>query len=117
MATTMNRISENNINSVSKNMTFLASMGSVAPFIGLFGTVWGIMNSFRSIAITQNTSLATVAPGVAEALLATAMGLIVAIPAWMSYNKLADVLQSYSDNAQQLISDFVASTDRLAQED
>merc|ERR1711991_1010589 len=72
---------------VEKNFTFLATVGSTAPFIGLFGTVWGIMNSFQSIAISRNTSLAIVAPGIAEALFATALGLLAAIPAVVAYNK------------------------------
>ena len=72
---------------VEKNFTFLATVGSTAPFIGLFGTVWGIMNSFQSIAISRNTSLAFVAPGIAEALFATALGLLAAIPAVIAYNK------------------------------
>ena len=72
---------------VEKNFTFLATVGSTAPFIGLFGTVWGIMNSFQSIAISRNTSLAIVAPGIAEALFATALGLLAAIPAVIAYNK------------------------------
>ena len=72
---------------ISKGFTFLATVGSTAPFIGLFGTVWGIMNSFQSIAISRNTSLAIVAPGIAEALFATALGLLAAIPAVIAYNK------------------------------
>ena len=72
---------------VEKNFTFLATIGSTAPFIGLFGTVWGIMNSFQSIAISRNTSLAIVAPGIAEAFFATALGLLAAIPAVVAYNK------------------------------
>ena len=75
------------IGRLERGMTFLASIGSVAPFIGLFGTVWGIMNSFQSIAISRNTSLAIVAPGIAEALFATALGLLAAIPAVVAYNK------------------------------
>ena len=71
---------------LNKGLSFLASSGSVAPFIGLFGTVWGIMNSFQSIAISRNTSLAVVAPGIAEALFATALGLLAAIPAVIAYN-------------------------------
>ena len=78
----------NEINKLEKNMIFLASLGSAAPFVGLFGTVWGIMNSFQAIGITKNTSLAVVAPGIAEALFATALGLIAAIPAVIAYNKL-----------------------------
>ena len=72
---------------IEKHFTFLATVGSTAPFIGLFGTVWGIMNSFQSIAISRNTSLAIVAPGIAEALFATALGLLAAIPAVVAYNK------------------------------
>ena len=75
------------IRKIEKNFTFLATVGSTAPFIGLFGTVWGIMNSFQSIAISRNTSLAIVAPGIAEALFATALGLLAAIPAVVAYNK------------------------------
>ena len=67
-------------------LNYLATIGSTAPFIGLFGTVWGIMNSFQSIAISKNTSLAVVAPGIAEALFATALGLLAAIPAVIAYN-------------------------------
>ena len=78
---------EKQINKISKGFTFLATVGSTAPFIGLFGTVWGIMNSFQSIAISRNTSLAIVAPGIAEALFATALGLLAAIPAVIAYNK------------------------------
>jgi len=80
---------------VEKNFTFLATVGSTAPFIGLFGTVWGIMNSFQSIAISRNTSLAIVAPGIAEALFATALGLLAAIPAVVAYNKFNNDTQRY----------------------
>ena len=78
---------EKQMNTIEKSYTFLATVGSTAPFIGLFGTVWGIMNSFQSIAISRNTSLAIVAPGIAEALFATALGLLAAIPAVVAYNK------------------------------
>ena len=78
---------EKQISKIDKGFTFLATIGSTAPFIGLFGTVWGIMNSFQSIAISRNTSLAIVAPGIAEALFATALGLLAAIPAVVAYNK------------------------------
>jgi biopolymer transport protein TolQ len=74
---------------MEKGLPLLATVGSTAPFIGLFGTVWGIMNSFASIALSQDTSLAVVAPGIAEALFATALGLVAAIPAVMAYNKFA----------------------------
>ncbi len=80
---------------IEKNYTFLATVGSTAPFIGLFGTVWGIMNSFQSIAISRNTSLAIVAPGIAEALFATALGLLAAIPAVVAYNKFNSDSQRY----------------------
>ena len=81
--------------SLEKNTTFLATTGSSAPFIGLFGTVWGIMNSFQSIATAKNTSLAIVAPGIAEALLATALGLLAAIPAVIFYNKISNDANRY----------------------
>ena len=85
----------NQIEIIEKNFTFLATVGSTAPFIGLFGTVWGIMNSFQSIAISRNTSLAIVAPGIAEALFATALGLLAAIPAVMAYNKFNSDSKKY----------------------
>lgn len=78
---------DNQVKNIEKHFTFLATVGATAPFIGLFGTVWGIMNSFQSIAISRNTSLAIVAPGIAEALFATALGLLAAIPAVVAYNK------------------------------
>ena len=81
---------------IEKHFTFLATVGSTAPFIGLFGTVWGIMNSFQSIAISRNTSLAIVAPGIAEALFATALGLLAAIPAVVAYNKFNSDAKKYS---------------------
>ena len=80
---------------IEKHFTFLATVGSTAPFIGLFGTVWGIMNSFQSIAISRNTSLAIVAPGIAEALFATALGLLAAIPAVVAYNKFNSDSKKY----------------------
>ena len=86
---------DNEMRKVEKNFTFLATVGSTAPFIGLFGTVWGIMNSFQSIAISRNTSLAIVAPGIAEALFATALGLLAAIPAVVAYNKFNSDTQKY----------------------
>ena len=76
-----------------QGLNFLASVGSTAPFIGLFGTVWGIMNSFTAIGISQNTSLAVVAPGIAEALFATALGLVAAIPAVLFFNKFNNMLE------------------------
>ena len=86
---------DDQIKEMEKNFTFLATVGSTAPFIGLFGTVWGIMNSFQSIAISRNTSLAIVAPGIAEALFATALGLLAAIPAVVAYNKFNSDSQRY----------------------
>ena len=92
------------IGTLERNISSLATIGAVAPFIGLFGTVWGIMNSFQSIAVTKNTTLAVVAPGIAEALFATALGLLAAIPAVVAYNRLSgsvdrlgERLQSFSD--------------------
>ena len=86
---------EKQMEKIEKSYTFLATVGSTAPFIGLFGTVWGIMNSFQSIAISRNTSLAIVAPGIAEALFATALGLLAAIPAVVAYNKFNSDSQRY----------------------
>ena len=86
---------EKQMNMLEKNYTFLATVGATAPFIGLFGTVWGIMNSFQSIAISRNTSLAIVAPGIAEALFATALGLLAAIPAVVAYNKFSNDSKKY----------------------
>ena len=91
---------------IEKNLTFLATAGSTAPFIGLFGTVWGIMNSFQSIAIAQNTNLSVVAPGIAEALFATALGLFVAIPAVVSYNKITSDLSKYFLSLESFIDEF-----------
>ena len=95
----MSRMLEINIEQqmerIEKSYTFLATVGSTAPFIGLFGTVWGIMNSFQSIAISRNTSLAIVAPGIAEALFATALGLLAAIPAVVAYNKFSSDSKKY----------------------
>ncbi len=86
---------EQQMEKIEKSYTFLATVGSTAPFIGLFGTVWGIMNSFQSIAISRNTSLAIVAPGIAEALFATALGLLAAIPAVVAFNKFNSDSKKY----------------------
>ena len=91
---------EKQMNVIDKNYTFLATVGSTAPFIGLFGTVWGIMNSFQSIAISRNTSLAIVAPGIAEALFATALGLLAAIPAVVAFNKFNNDSKKYSQKLE-----------------
>jgi biopolymer transport protein TolQ len=93
-------------------MIFLASVGSVAPFIGLFGTVWGIMNSFAAIAGMQNTNLAVVAPGIAEALFATAIGLVAAIPAVLAYNKISSDLARFASRMEGFASEFGAILSR-----
>ena len=93
---------------IEKHFTFLATVGSTAPFIGLFGTVWGIMNSFQSIAISRNTSLAIVAPGIAEALFATALGLLAAIPAVVAYNKFNSDSKKYSSWIENFSKRFIS---------
>tara|TARA_B100001939_G_scaffold342735_1_gene354283 strand:- start:340 stop:1020 length:681 start_codon:yes stop_codon:yes gene_type:complete len=99
---------DNEIKKVEKNFTFLATIGSTAPFIGLFGTVWGIMNSFQSIAISRNTSLAIVAPGIAEALFATALGLLAAIPAVVAYNKFNSDSRRYFSKIENFSKRFLS---------
>ena len=99
---------EKQMSVVEKNYTFLATVGSTAPFIGLFGTVWGIMNSFQSIAISRNTSLAIVAPGIAEALFATALGLLAAIPAVIAYNKFNNDSKKYSQKLENFSKRFIS---------
>ena len=96
------------MNIIEKNYTFLATVGSTAPFIGLFGTVWGIMNSFQSIAISRNTSLAIVAPGIAEALFATALGLLAAIPAVIAYNKFSSESKKYFQKLENFSKRFIS---------
>jgi biopolymer transport protein TolQ len=98
---------EKQISKIDKGFTFLATVGSTAPFIGLFGTVWGIMNSFQSIAISRNTSLAIVAPGIAEALFATALGLLAAIPAVVAYNKFNTDSKKYSQKLENFSKRFL----------
>ena len=98
---------EKQISKISKGFTFLATVGSTAPFIGLFGTVWGIMNSFQSIAISRNTSLAIVAPGIAEALFATALGLLAAIPAVIAYNKFNNDTIKYTQKLENFSKRFL----------
>ena len=98
---------EKQMTKIEKGFTFLATVGSTAPFIGLFGTVWGIMNSFQSIAISRNTSLAIVAPGIAEALFATALGLLAAIPAVVAYNKFNTDSQKYSQKLENFSKRFL----------
>ena len=99
---------EKQMNLIEKNFTFLATVGSTAPFIGLFGTVWGIMNSFQSIAISRNTSLAIVAPGIAEALFATALGLLAAIPAVIAFNKFSSDSKKYSQKLENFSKRFLS---------
>ena len=99
---------EKQMSLIEKNFTFLATVGATAPFIGLFGTVWGIMNSFQSIAISRNTSLAIVAPGIAEALFATALGLLAAIPAVVAYNKFNSDARKYSNKLEDFSKRFIA---------
>ena len=96
------------IKSIEKHFTFLATVGSTAPFIGLFGTVWGIMNSFQSIAISRNTSLAIVAPVIAEALFATALGLLAAIPAVIAYNKFNSDSKKYTGRIENFSKRFLS---------
>jgi biopolymer transport protein TolQ len=98
---------EKQMEKIEKSYTFLATVGSTAPFIGLFGTVWGIMNSFQSIAISRNTSLAIVAPGIAEALFATALGLLAAIPAVVAYNKFNSDSKKYSQKLENFSKRFL----------
>ncbi|MDA9710130.1 protein TolQ [Candidatus Pelagibacter sp.] len=99
---------EKQISKIEKGFTFLATVGSTAPFIGLFGTVWGIMNSFQSIAISRNTSLAIVAPGIAEALFATALGLLAAIPAVIAYNRFNNDSRKYSQKLESFSKRFLS---------
>ena len=99
---------ESEVNFLEKNFSFLATVGSTAPFIGLFGTVWGIMNSFQSIAVSRNTSLAIVAPGIAEALFATALGLLAAIPAVVAYNKFNSDSKKYSQRLENFAKRFIS---------
>ncbi len=113
MQITLNR----ELEQIERYMTFLASVGSTAPFVGLFGTVWGIMNSFTAIAVTKNTSLAVVAPGIAEALFATALGLVAAIPAVIAYNKLSTDINRYAGRLEAFAGEFGAILSRQSEED
>jgi biopolymer transport protein TolQ len=101
---------------LERYMIFLASVGSTAPFVGLFGTVWGIMNSFQAIGHTHNTSLSVVAPGIAEALFATALGLVAAIPAVIAYNKLSNDLGRYANRLESFSTEFSAILSRQLEE-
>ena len=108
LSSTLNSNIEKQMSIIEKNFTFLATVGSTAPFIGLFGTVWGIMNSFQSIAISRNTSLAIVAPGIAEALFATALGLLAAIPAVVAYNKFNTDSKNYFQKLENFSKRFIS---------
>lgn len=108
----MNITINREMDKLERGMTFLATVGSTAPFIGLFGTVWGIMNSFKSIAATNNTSLAVVAPGMAEALFATALGLVAAIPAVIAYNGYSNRLNRYAGRLDAFVTEFTAILSR-----
>ena len=112
MGAKMNRELEN----LESSLPLLATIGSTAPFVGLLGTVWGIMNSFQSIGATKNTSLAVVAPGIAEALFATALGLFAAIPAVVAYNKLSTELGRYAARLESFVTEFVTLLERQHQE-
>jgi biopolymer transport protein TolQ len=112
MNLTMNR----ELDTLEKHMVFLASVGSTAPFVGLFGTVWGIMNSFQGIAMSQSTNLAVVAPGIAEALFATAIGLIAAIPAVLGYNKISTEINRYGTRLEGFVDEFVTIVSRKCEE-
>jgi biopolymer transport protein TolQ len=112
MHITLNREMER----LEKYVGFLATVGSTAPFVGLFGTVWGIMNSFQAIAMTKNTSLAVVAPGIAEALFATALGLVAAIPAVVAYNKISTDIGRYANRLEGFAGEFTAILSRQLEE-
>ena len=101
---------------LERYLGFLATVGSTAPFVGLFGTVWGIMNSFQAIAVTKQTNLAAVAPGIAEALFATAVGLIAAIPAVIAYNKFSNDLGRYANRLDGFVGEFTAILSRQLEE-
>lgn len=101
---------------LERNMSFLASVGSTAPFIGLFGTVWGIMDAFQSIAATKTTALSVVAPGIAEALFATALGLIAAIPAVVAYNKISHDLDRFAQRLEGFSAEFISILSRQLDE-
>jgi biopolymer transport protein TolQ len=101
---------------LERYMSFLASVGSTAPFIGLFGTVWGIMNAFHAIAASKNTSLAVVAPGIAEALFATALGLVAAVPAVIAFNKINSELARYAGRLEAFSNEFNAILSRQLEE-
>ena len=104
------------VDRLADRLNFLATVGAVAPFVGLFGTVWGIMRSFTDIAGQQSTSLAVVAPGIAEALFATALGLVAAIPAVIAYNKLSNDIGRYAGRLEAFAGEFGAILSRQFEE-
>ena len=108
----MNLTIDREMERLEKNMSFLASVGSTAPFVGLFGTVWGIMDAFQAIAATKTTALSVVAPGIAEALFATALGLIAAIPAVVAYNKISHDLDRFAQNLEGFAAEFISILSR-----
>ncbi|WP_374370808.1 protein TolQ [Dongia sp.] len=112
----MNITLSREMDQIERYMGYLASVGSAAPFIGLFGTVWGIMNSFAAIAGSKNTTLAVVAPGIAEALFATALGLVAAIPAVLAYNKLSGDINRYANRLEAFAGEFGAILSRQLEE-
>jgi biopolymer transport protein TolQ len=112
MSVTINR----EMDDLEKYMIFLGSVGSTAPFIGLFGTVWGVMDSFQSIAASQSTNLAVVAPGMAEALFATGIGLIAAVPAILAYNKLSTEINRFGNRLEAFAEEFMTVISRQAEE-
>ncbi|MEM6414398.1 MAG: protein TolQ [Pseudomonadota bacterium] len=104
------------LESAERNLGVLATIGSASPFIGLFGTVWGIMTAFQAIAATKDTNLAVVAPGIAEALFATALGLLAAIPAVVGYNRYSSALNSFSVRLEGFTNEFAAILSRQLDE-
>ena len=116
LSTAMSSSIASEIDRLSDRLNVLATVGSVAPFVGLFGTVWGIMNSFQAIALSKNTNLAVVAPGIAEALFATALGLVAAIPAVVAYNKFSTDLGRYTIRLEGFVGEFSAILSRQLDE-
>lgn len=112
MSVTMSRELED----LERYLDFLATVGSTAPFIGLFGTVWGIMTSFQAIAVSHNSSLAVVAPGIAEALFATALGLIAAIPAVVAYNRFTNQMARYGNRLSGFADEFSSILSRQTED-
>lgn len=113
---TVNRIKHRSLERMEKDLIFLATVGSASPFIGLFGTVWGIVNSFQAIGASKNTSLAVVAPGIAEALIATAMGLFAAIPAVIFYNFFSNQIRLSSSKLEDFQGELITILDPAAVE-